>query len=91
MNPIRPVALVLLAAAAVSAGGKQDARNTYTPNTDTHFVLPAYGTLAEWQARKVALRQQILSAAGLLPIPPKTAAEKAFNPGMKPMANCAEE
>ena len=72
MNPIRPVALVLLAAAAVSAGGKQDARNTYTPNTDTHFVLPAYGTLAEWQARKVALRQQILSAAGLLPIPPKT-------------------
>ena len=72
MNAPRPAALLLLAAVAVSAGGKQDGRNTNTPNTDTHFVLPAYGTLSEWEARKPVLRRQILSAAGLLPLPPKT-------------------
>ena len=31
-----------------------------------------YKTLAEWQARRAYLRKQILSAAGLLPMPPKT-------------------
>lgn len=51
----------------------QDARNTTVPNTDTHFRMPAYRTLAEWEARKQHLRKQILSAAGLLPMPAKTA------------------
>ena len=50
----------------------QDARNTTIPNTDTHFTPRAYKTLAEWEARKAHLRKQILSAAGLLPMPPKT-------------------
>jgi dienelactone hydrolase len=49
----------------------QDARNVNLPNTDTHFVARTYKTLAEWQARKEFLRQQILSAAGLLPLFPK--------------------
>ena len=49
-----------------------DLRNTSTPNTDTHFLLPVY-TRDTWQARRSALRQQILSAAGLSPMPPKTA------------------
>ncbi len=49
----------------------QDSRNTETPNTDTHFVPKSYRTLAEWQARRAALRTQILSAAGLLPAFPK--------------------
>ncbi len=49
-----------------------DLRNTYTPNTDTHFTMPAYRTLAEWQTRRGALRKQILSAAGLDPLPEKT-------------------
>ncbi len=48
-----------------------DSRNTVTPNTDTHFVLPAY-SLEAWKARRAALRQQLLSAAGLSPMPPKT-------------------
>ena len=49
-----------------------DARNTEIPNTDTHFTARTYRTLAEWQARRAYLRKQILSAAGLLPMPPKT-------------------
>lgn len=50
----------------------QDARNTHVPNTDTHFTMKEYRTLAEWEARKAQLRKQILSAAGLLPMPVKT-------------------
>jgi dienelactone hydrolase len=49
----------------------QDARNVNLPNTDTHFTARTYKTLAEWQARGEFLRQQILSAAGLLPLFPK--------------------
>jgi dienelactone hydrolase len=49
-----------------------DARNTEIPNTDTHFTAKTYKTLAEWQVRRAYLRKQILSAAGLLPMPPKT-------------------
>jgi dienelactone hydrolase len=49
----------------------QDARNIDLPNTDTHFTPKAYQTLAEWQAHKEFLRQQILSAAGLMPLFPK--------------------
>ncbi len=49
-----------------------DRRNTYVPNTDTHFTTPSYGGLAEWQARGAYLRKQILSAAGLMPLPKKS-------------------
>ncbi len=48
-----------------------DARNTDIPNTDTHFTARSYKTLAEWQERRAHLRKQILSAAGLMPMPPK--------------------
>jgi dienelactone hydrolase len=50
----------------------QDSRNTIIPNTDTHFTPRIYKTLAEWEARRAHLRKQILSAAGLLPMPAKT-------------------
>lgn len=69
---IRPAVLLFLATVAVSAGDEKDARNTNIPYTDTHFVLPSYKNLAEWEARKPVLRKQLLSAAGLLPSPPKT-------------------
>jgi dienelactone hydrolase len=49
-----------------------DARNTEIPNTDTHFTARTYKTRAEWLARRAHLRKQILSAAGLLPMPPRT-------------------
>ena len=51
---------------------QSDARNTYTPNTDTHFTMPAYESKAAWEARKSVLREQILAASGLWPLPPKT-------------------
>src|SRR5215471_18521952 len=50
----------------------QDARNTNIPETNTHFKARTYKTLSEWEARRAYLRKQILSAAGLLPMPPKT-------------------
>lgn len=61
---------VVSAAAHVPA---QDIRNTRTPNTDTHFQFEAPKTLAAWEQRRGALRRQILTAAGLFPMPQKTA------------------
>jgi dienelactone hydrolase len=49
----------------------QDSRNVKVPNTDTHFAMPSYRTLAEWEAHKQKLRDQILFAAGLIPMPQK--------------------
>lgn len=60
---------MLFACAALAAA--QDSRNTNVPNTDTHFTMPEYKTVAEWEARKTQLRAQILWAAGLLPMPDK--------------------
>ncbi len=65
-------ALVLGAMCAVAQVPAADSRNTNIPNTDTHFKMPEYRTLAEWEARKANLRRQILSAAGLDPMPERT-------------------
>jgi dienelactone hydrolase len=65
-------AALLIAGLAYAQVPAQDSRNTNIPNTDTHFTAPAYKTLAEWQERREHLRNQILSAAGLLPMPRKT-------------------
>ncbi|MEO8051353.1 MAG: hypothetical protein ABI833_13130 [Acidobacteriota bacterium] len=65
---IAALATCLIADAQIPS---QDSRNTYTPNVDTHFVPRTYRTLAEWEARKQALKTQILSASGLLPLLPK--------------------
>jgi len=56
----------------------QDSRNIYIPDTDTHFrPIPfwrhaSHGTRAQWEERRQFLRGQILSAAGLDPLPEKT-------------------
>src|SRR5580704_15578830 len=42
------------------------------PNTDTHFALPKFTTIAAWEKRKAQLRRQILFAAGLEPMPERT-------------------
>ncbi len=49
----------------------EDARNKNVPDTNTHFTMPAYRTLGEWEAHKQKLRDQILFAAGLVPMPEK--------------------
>src|SRR5208283_294893 len=71
LNPL-VACLALLGAAALAQVPAADSRNTVTPNTDTHFVLPTYTSLEAWKVRRTALRQQILSAAGLSPMPPRT-------------------
>ena len=63
---------LLLAARLFGQVPAHDARNGILPNRDTHFQMPVYRTLAEWEARAAHLRKQILSAAGLLPLPEKT-------------------
>jgi dienelactone hydrolase len=50
----------------------QDERNTNVPNTDTHFSAPSYRSLADWEARRRVLREQILMSAGLVPMPEKS-------------------
>ena len=50
----------------------QDARNTTIVTTDTQMPLPTFTSLAAWEARKASLRNQILVAAGLSPLPEKT-------------------
>ncbi len=67
--------LLSVAAACLAAQAQipaQDARNINLPNTDTHFTARTYHSLQEWQARREVLRRQILSAAGLFPMFPKT-------------------
>jgi dienelactone hydrolase len=49
-----------------------DCRISNVPHTKSHFAMPVYKTSAEWEAHKAHLRKQILSAAGLLPLPEKT-------------------
>ncbi len=68
-------ALTLLFTAGLLAAQipSQDSRNTNTPNVDTHVKLPEFKTLQEWEQRKAALRKQILSAAGLYPMPQRGA------------------
>lgn len=63
--------MTCLAASLAAQVPSQDARNTYIPNTDTHFTMPEYHTLGQWEAHKKKLREQILFAAGLVPMPEK--------------------
>ncbi len=47
---------------------EQDARNFKLPDSNSHFEFHAPATLEAWKGRREALRQQILSAAGLYPL-----------------------
>lgn len=68
--------ICLLAAVGASFLGAplfaDDSRNANIPNTNTHFAIPRFQSLAEWEKRAGSLRKQVLSAAGLLPMPEKT-------------------
>jgi dienelactone hydrolase len=72
----KTAAFLLAAFTATAAASKvppADVRNTATPGTNTHFSFEAPATLDAWKARRQHLRTQILAAAGLLPMPEKTA------------------
>ena len=44
-------------------------RHNPLPGTKTHFVLPEYKSVAQWQTRREQLQRQLLFATGLWPIP----------------------
>jgi hypothetical protein len=67
-----PLLLLFLTAVAAQVPPAADGRLTDIPNTDTHFTMPAYPSRADWEKRAAHLRKQILSSAGLLPLPHKT-------------------
>jgi dienelactone hydrolase len=58
-----------LAAAQIPS---QDSCNTNIPDMNSHFQMPAYSTRQAWLEKAAFLRKQILSSAGLLPMPEKT-------------------
>jgi dienelactone hydrolase len=49
-----------------------DSRVNDVRHTNYHFQMTGYPTLAAWEARKTQLTRQVLSAAGLLPMPERT-------------------
>jgi dienelactone hydrolase len=52
---------------------ESDVRDAEPADYKTHFKMPDYKSRKEWEARRQELQQQILSAAGLLPMPARTA------------------
>jgi dienelactone hydrolase len=69
-----PFAIVLSWAAALSqvVVPVADSRQVDVPGVKTHFKMPEYASRKDWEARKARLREQILSAAGLLPMPERS-------------------
>ncbi len=70
----RIVVLLSVALGFPATGVSQnvDARNTEVNDFKTHFSTPEYKSAKDWESHKTHLRRQILSAAGLLPLPEKT-------------------
>lgn len=60
-------AAVLAADAALG-----DKRYTVQRHTDTVFTMPHYENLADWEAEAAKLRDRILIASGLFPLPERT-------------------
>ena len=66
---VRTLFRLLLTATAVAQVPLEDARNLNTLTPDTHFRMRNFSSLADWQSRREQLREQILAAAGLYPLP----------------------
>ncbi|MBI3474042.1 MAG: acetylxylan esterase, partial [Candidatus Solibacter usitatus] len=61
--------IILAALTALAQPPEHDRRNTYIPDTKTEFPPPAFKSREAWETRAAQLRKQILSAAGLMPMP----------------------
>jgi hypothetical protein len=79
MQTRRSIRIILLSAltslgtlTAFAQIPEHDSRVVNLPGTDTHMAMPAFQNLKQWEARKAFLRQQILTSAGLSPMPAKT-------------------
>src|SRR5258708_5151508 len=69
---MKPLVSLLFATTLTFFVPPEDSRNKYTPDDNTHFAMPTYSSLEEWQARRAHLQTQVLTAAGLSPLPPKS-------------------
>src|SRR5450759_2574607 len=67
-----PLVSALLALSMWGANPPADVRNVEVYTFKTHFRPRDYGSRRGWESRKSKLREQALSAAGLLPAPEKT-------------------
>lgn len=71
MYPLRGLSniilLPLLACLLAAPAGAADRRNDVVLGIDTKMQMPAYKTLAAWQARRPELRSQIMAATSLYP------------------------
>ena len=66
-------ASILFSPMAQTAIPGSDVRNTELADYKTHVQMPEYASRKQWGARRSQIRQQILSAAGLVPMPVKAA------------------
>ncbi len=66
--------LLLMVASLVLGQGATpaDRRNVEVPDTDTHVTLAGHPTPDAWHAHRTRVRQQILTRAGLDPMPART-------------------
>jgi dienelactone hydrolase len=62
----------LLISCAAGAAPATDVRNTEIYGFKSHFRMSEYTSRGQWEARRTALRQQILGSAGLFPMPART-------------------
>jgi dienelactone hydrolase len=62
----------LVALAGLDAIPSNDSRNVEVHSFKTHFQVREYASRREWEARRHELRQQVLSAAGLILMPDKS-------------------
>jgi dienelactone hydrolase len=74
MNLTGNLAVLVVLTTSLAAGQAMfhDSRNENVPSTKTHFTKLEVGSLQQWEQRKEHLRKQILFAAGLQPMPPRT-------------------
>lgn len=82
MNPhcLRYLIAILfcLPIAAAERIPAEDSRNVSIRDPNTPFHMPMYASRAEWELRRVHLQKQILSAAGLMPLPVKSPLRPRF-------------
>ena len=71
-TPLSCAVLSVLTALPLSAAVPgSDGRETGLADYKTHFKMPDYQSRKDWEVRRQELQRQILSAAGLLPMPAK--------------------
>jgi len=66
------ILLPLMACLTAGPAGAGDRRNEVVLGVNSKMQMPAYSTLAEWQARRPELRSQIMAATALYPPRTKT-------------------